>query len=214
MKLFIGAAAVLVLAALATAVPFFLPHAAWLAAAHIGSELCALMVVVGSLRAAFAFTRGDRMRAGWLWIAISGAVSFVTGLAGPPLRSLEQVAASSTAMTIVHALIDIVVNVTVIAGLFTFARAWSATGLAPPWQRTATLAAFVLGLAVAGPPLWHESVAMLGGSWETLGDAISSVGDIIAITLAGPLFASAVWMRGGALVGPFVYLTCATRSRG
>lgn len=208
MRFVLGGLAVAALAALLTAVPYALPPDGWLVATRIGSEFGYLVMALGGLRGALAFDRGDVLRRAWLWVSVSGTLGFLTGIVyGPPLRALPDLLATSTTGVVVSGIIDVALNITIVMGLILFARAWHETGLSPPWQKPATALAFAIGVGVAGPSLWHDVPAAFAGGNRAIGSTISDLGDIASMTLAGPLFASAVWMRGGALVGPYIYLT-------
>lgn len=209
MKFVLGVGAVAVAAALLTFLPYALPPDGWLIATKIGSDFGYAAMALGALRGALAFSRGDVLRRAWLFVCASGTVGFLTSLfSGPPLRTFPDLFTGSPRDMLAGGVADLLLNITIVVGLLLFVRAWNATGLVPPWQRPATMLAFAIGLGVAGPSLWHDVHAALAGSQPAIGSAISDLGDIASMTLIGPLFASAIWMRGGALVGPYIYLTC------
>lgn len=203
-----GALAVFAMAAALTALPYLAGADSWLAVIKVTSSLGYLALALGAVRGAMTFDRGDVLRRAWLWISAGGVLGFVSCLiSGPPLRALAEDLRNTPGGEAIGVATDIGLNVTMVMGLVMFTRAWSQTGLVPPWQRPAALLAFTVGVAVAGPSLWHDTHAALAGSGPAIGSTISDLGDIASMTLVGPLLASAVWMRGGALVGPYIYLT-------
>lgn len=208
MKFVLGGLTVIALALILTGVPYLFPAEWWLAATTATTAMADISLTLGALLAALAFGRGDPLRRAWLWVTASGFTGLVSTLSqGPNLRSVSNHLIETQSGLVVGGVIDVVLNLTMIIGFLLFARAWAQTGLAPPGQRAATLVATCVGLAVAGPSLWHDIVRALEGTKGGIGSSISDIGDIVAIALAGPLFASALWMRGGDLVGPYIYLT-------
>jgi hypothetical protein len=69
------------------------------------------------------------------------------------------------------------------------------------------LIAFVLAIAVAAVPVWRDIHMIMNGQGIRIGGLASSLGDIAAITLIGPVLVTAIAMRGGLLVWPWTILT-------
>ena len=193
------AVAVPVVAALATFIALGLPAPALQAISGAAYFLAAL----GSLAGAWSFAEGDRLR--WAWLAIAsgyGLGGLGVWFIGPPLHSANIPEASAA----VALGVTTVMNLSLVGGSLFFVLAWRDLGLLPRWFVGAAAASATLGAVVAGPTL-VQGVSQ----WSTSGVAaaslvISSLGDMAAITLAGPLAASALSMRGGALAWPYLFL--------
>jgi hypothetical protein len=153
-----------------------------------------------SLRAARLFARGDRLHWAWLLMGVGYAVGFVCRLV---IGGDTGVPVMSPVVGMVWSLITFVFNVAGVASLVMFSRVWSGTGLEPPWRSHVTVLMLVLGLVVDGPASWAAAVAFVHGDTQSLGLLISSVSDIANITLIGPVFATALALRGGLLVWPW-----------
>ncbi len=166
-----------------------------------------LLAAGGSLAGALAFARGDRLRWGWLSLAAGNLLGGLTCAAfnRPPLHTppVSNVPPGAAALVIAS---DALLNILTVAGLVVFAQAWRAFRPRALWYRIATVAAFAIGALVAGPALLDafRHLGSGGGEWVSI---ISSLGDMTAITMLGPLAATAIAMRGGALLWPFLFLT-------
>jgi hypothetical protein len=165
--------------------------------------------VVGSLIGAFSFGRGDRLR--WAWLLIASYAAIGVGkvlLWGSPRHvgpALGLMPATQTAVS--NGIATILLNLCSVAGLALFARVWHGTGLTPPWRGRITVVAFVVGLVVGGVPVWNDIHAIAAGQSIRVAGLASSLGDIAAITLMGPILVTAIAMRGGLLVWPWTILT-------
>ncbi len=165
--------------------------------------------VVGALVGAASFGRGDRLRWAWLLLASYALIGVGKVLlwgsprhVGPPMGLLPQTQTPWTS-----GVATILLNVFCVVGLALFARVWHGTGLTPPWRGRATLAAFVVALAAGGLPVWRDIHMIASGQYLRVGGLASSLGDIAAITLMGPVLVTAIAMRGGLLVWPWTILT-------
>jgi hypothetical protein len=165
--------------------------------------------VVGAAIGARSFGRGDRLR--WAWVLMASYAAIGVGKVllwasprhiGPAMGLLPQ---SQTALT--NGVATILLNGFSVTGLALFARVWHGTGLTPPWRGRITLAAFVLAMAMGGLPVWRDIQMIASGQTLRVGGLASSLGDIAAITLMGPVLVTAIAMRGGALVWPWTILT-------
>ena len=169
-----------------------------------------VLATLGALAGASAFTRHDRMMWAWLAIAlgtaVGGAVCALTGR--PPIKSGWGSAPVADWVRQVVVAKAFVVNAASVVGLLLIAQAYRDLGARPAWYRVATLVAFAVGAAVAGPALMH-SVTGGGISWTGV---FSSVGDLVSITMIGPLAVSAIKMRGGKMSWPYLLLTLSTLS--
>ena len=165
--------------------------------------------VVGALIGAFAFGRGDRLRWAWLLMASYAAIGVGKVLLwssprhiGPAMGLLP-----ATQTPFAGGAATILLNVCAVAGLALFARVWNGTGLTPPWRGRATLVAFLLALTVGALPVWRDIHMIAAGQTIRVAGLASSLGDIAAITLMGPVLVTAIAMRGGLLVWPWTLLT-------
>jgi hypothetical protein len=165
--------------------------------------------VVGAVIGARGFQRGDRLR--WAWLLVASYALIGVGkvlLWGSPRHigpALGLWPHSQTALT--NGTATILLNVCSVAGLVLFARVWHGTGLTPPWRGQITLLAFALALVMGGLPVWRDIHMIAAGQTIRVGGLASSLGDIAAITLMGPILVTAIAMRGGLLVWPWTILT-------
>jgi hypothetical protein len=97
-------------------------------------------------------------------------------------------------------------NACMVTAFVLFARAWSGTGMAPPWRGRATVVFLGMALAVDAKSLLNGGRAVLAGQPWAIGYVASAAGDIAAITLVGPVFATAIALRGGILMRPWLFL--------
>src|SRR5262249_30849610 len=149
------------------------------------------------------YARSDRLR--WAWvtfgagylIAFAGKL-FIGDSAG--WRTMTPGQATAWAISI------FLLNVTSVAALVLFARVWNRTGIAPPWRPWATLGFTVLGLAIDGPTLLQSAREMVTLHPHAFGVFSSVAGDVIGIALVGPIFATAIALRGGVLMRPWLFL--------
>jgi len=165
--------------------------------------------VVGAAIGAASFGRRDRLR--WAWVLVASYAAIGVGKVllwgsprhvGPALGLLP-----NTLTPLTNGVSTILLNVCCVAGLVLFARVWHGTGLTPPWRGRITVAAFALGLVVGGVPVWNDIRLIAAGQSIRIGGLASSLGDIAAITLIGPIVVTAIAMRGGRLVWPWTILT-------
>jgi hypothetical protein len=171
------------------------------------------LATLGSLIGASAFSARDRMF--WAWIAIAignataGAVCFLTGV--PPLKT--PIGHANAIIHATHAIITakvVIINVTTVAGLVVFAQAWRSLHPHAGWYRAATGVAFGVGALVAGRSLIDAFHGIALGHTSGWHNAISGVGDLISLTMIGPLAVTAFAMRGATMAWTYVLLTIAT----
>lgn len=168
--------------------------------------------VVGAAIGASSFGRGDRLR--WAWLLVASYAAIGLGkliLWGPPRHFGPPIGLLPHSLTPVSGAVStICLNVCSVAGLALFARVWHGTGLTPPWRGRITLVAFAVGVAVGGLPVWRDLHQIAAGQTIRIGGLVSSLGDIAAITLVGPILVTAIAMRGGLLVWPWTILTASS----
>ena len=177
--------------------------------AWMGTLVSYSVALAGAAIGAVSFGRGDRLRWAWLLVAAYGAIGVGKVLLwgsprhlGPAMGLLPQ---TQTALS--NGVATLLLNVSCVAGLALFARVWNGTGLVPPWRGRITVVAFALGVAVGGVPVWRDILQIASGQTLRVGGLVSSLGDIAAITLMGPIMVTAIAMRGGLLVWPWTILT-------
>jgi hypothetical protein len=167
------------------------------------------IAVVGASAGALGFARDHRLRVAWLLMAGYAAIGVGKVILwgsprhfGPAMGLLPH-----TRTALADGIATTLLNVFTVVGLALFARVWHDTGLAPPWRKRVTLAAFVLGVAIGGLPVWRDLHEIASGRAVRFGGLASSLGDIFSITLAGPVLVTAIAIRGGLLVWPWTILT-------
>jgi hypothetical protein len=165
--------------------------------------------VVGSAAGARTFARGDRLRRAWLLMASYTLIGVGKVLlwgsprhVGPAMGLLPH-----THTALANGIATILLNLFSVMGLALFARVWHGTGLTPPWRGRITVITFVLAVAMGGLPVWRDIQMIAAGQTIRVAGLASSLGDIIAITLMGPVLVTAIAMRGGLLVWPWTILT-------
>jgi hypothetical protein len=164
-----------------------------------------LVAAAGSLSGALAFGRQDRMRWAWLSLAAGDLIGWIScAFARPPLH------AAIPDQRLVSTISDLLLNLLTVTGLVIFAQAWRALVPRPGWYRLATVIAFVVGALVVGPPLVQSFGDLVAGGQAQWSSIFSGLGDLVAISMIGPLAMTAIAMRGGALAWPYLFLTLST----
>jgi hypothetical protein len=165
--------------------------------------------LVGAGFAVVGFARGDRLR--WAWMLMASYAIIGLGkviLWGSPRHIGPAVGLVPRAHTpVINGVATILLNVCSVWGLVLFSRVWNGTGLTPPWRTRATTACVILGLAMGGVPVWNDVQLIRAGQTLRIAGLASSLGDIAAIALIGPILVTAIAMRGGLLVWPWTILT-------
>jgi hypothetical protein len=167
------------------------------------------LATFGALAGASAFTARDRMFWAWMAIAVGYAFAGLTCLltGHPPLKTPYGPAPFTATSSTVLMVKVIVVNVFSVIGIVLLAQAWR--GLAPRLggYRVATAVAFGIGALVAGPSVVDACRAIAAGHMSGLNALISGGGDLIGLTMIGPLAVTAIKMRGGAMMWTYALLT-------
>jgi hypothetical protein len=190
-------AAVVTLAA--ESLPAWLWHGAF-AASYLAAS-------AGSLAAARRFGRHDRLHWAWMLMSAAYAIGFVTRLV---IGGDTGVPEMSPLVGTLWSLLTLGMNALGVASLVLFARVWTGTGLAPEWRIHVTVLMLALGLLVDAHAALEAARAAAHGDRQALGLLVSVVSDIISVALIGPVLATAVAMRGGLLVWPWLlqFLSC------
>lgn len=172
-----------------------------------GIVVCYAVVGVASLVTAASYAARDRLR--WAWAAI-GAGYLIAFCMKMFIGDNAAIPTFSTERAIIFVVAVFLLNAGLLTGLVLFARVWSGTGLAPSWRGQATLIFLVLAIAVNIPGINVHGRAILNGRIASIGVFTSILGDIASIALVGPIFATAIALRGGILMRPWLFLFFAT----
>lgn len=127
-------------------------------------------------------------------------------------RLIGYYAPSVTLPTNVANVLVIVQNIAIALALLLFVLAWRATGLTAPISRRAQLTSTILGIAVAVIVGGYPLVKALTAAEPNTVLLVSTLGDIVGLSLIVPLALSALAMRGGLLMHTWVYLAASELS--
>jgi len=172
-------------------------------AARFHRFLLVLAVIATSFSAFLTsakFSAGDRLLVCWLLVGVGYFLAAVRH--GVRLASFLD---SSIALpSPVNSALAIAQNVAIAVALLLFVLAWRATGLTAPLSTAAQTFTILAGIAVAvlvgGYPLLQATAKA-----EPI-ILISTLGDIVGLSLIVPLALPALAMRGGLLMHTWIYL--------
>jgi hypothetical protein len=162
--------------------------------------------LAGSLAAALQLQRGDYLRNAWLLFAFSYGLYFVGDL------TLTTGIFSDRDWTpLANGVLTVVGNLAAAMATWRLARASRIAGLEPPWSPpvriTIQLVAIGLALLVTGGATITYTRQLVEGDMTALRMLASCLGDIFCFSLLGPMFLTAVSLRGGVLVWTWSLLT-------
>ncbi|HEY2747699.1 MAG TPA: hypothetical protein VGL86_23920 [Polyangia bacterium] len=175
--------------------------------AHLGLFACYGLTGVAAVVTALSYTAHDRLRWAWLAFGIGYLVAFGSKVFIGDGFTITQM---SPARMVAWSIVVTVFNVALVTAFALFARAWDGTGVAPAWRGRATVIFFVIAFAVDAKSLLAGGRAMIGGQPWAFGFVASVVSDIAVLTLVGPIFATAIALRGGLLMRPWLFLFVAS----
>lgn len=160
----------------------------------------------GSLAAALHFQRGDYLRNAWLLFAFSYGLYFVGDL------TLTTGVFSDRSWTpLANGILTVVGNMAAAVATWKLARASRIAGLEPPWSPPVRiviqLVAIALALLVTGDATITYTQQLAEGDMTAIRMLASCLGDIFCFSLLGPMFLTAVSLRGGVLVWTWSLLT-------
>jgi hypothetical protein len=183
-----------------------LPPAARSSAFVVINFLFGVATAVASLLTARRI--GWRERLGLAWLAFGVCYIFLfstTLLVGDTTRTV----ASSLSPIVEWSrnTLTFAANLTSVVSFILFARVWSGTGLVPRWRWLATLLSVAVTLLVAGRTTWSDLLLARSLHADAVGNLLSDVGDIVCFSIIGPVAATAIALRGGALAWPWFLLT-------
>jgi len=174
-------------------------------AARFHRFLLVLAVIAASFSAFLTsakFSAGDRLLVCWLLVGVGYFLAAVRH--GVRLASFldSSIALPST----VNSALAIAQNVAIAVALLLFVLAWRATGLTAPMSTVAQTISILAGITVAVLVGGYPLVKAL-----TTADAdpillVSTLGDIVGLSLIVPLALPALAMRGGLLMHTWIYL--------
>ncbi len=175
--------------------------------ARIGLFACYGLTGVAATVTAFNYTPRDRLRWAWLAFGAGYLAAFVSKVFIGDGFAVTQM---SPGRVVAWSIVVTVFNIALVIAFALFARAWTGTGMAPAWLRHATVVFLVIALAIDAKTLLIGGRAMLAGQAWAFGFVASVAGDITVITLVGPIFATAIALRGGVLMRPWLFLFVAS----
>ena len=174
-------------------------------AARFHRFLLVLAVIATSFSAFLTsakFSTGDRLLVCWLLVG----VGYILAAVRHGVRLASYLDSSIVFPPTVNSVLAILQNVAIAIALLLFVLAWRATGLTAPLSTGAQTLSILVGIAVAvlvgGYPLMKALTA-------TNADPIllvSTLGDIVGLSLIVPLALPALAMRGGLLMHTWIYL--------
>ena len=172
-------------------------------AARLALFFAYALPAVAGIVTAMSYGARDRLRWAWLVYASGYGIGFLGKVV---IGDLPDNLHASTSHQAIWSLFVVSFNACSVIGLALFARVWSGTGMAPQWRRWATLGFFVLAIAI-GIPNARNAMGLLHPMTPIgIGATASIIGDVISITLIGPIFATMIALRGGVLARPWIFL--------
>lgn len=148
------------------------------------------------------FSAGDRLLVCWLLV---GAGYFLSAIRHG-VRLYSYLDPSVALPSPVNSTLAILQNLFIAIALLLFVLAWRATGLTAPMSTSAQTLSIVAGIAIAvlvgGYPLMQ---ALTKENADPI-LLVSTLGDIVGLSLIVPLALPALAMRGGLLMHTWIYL--------
>lgn len=171
------------------------------------------LATLGSFGAALAFGPGDYLRRAWVLMGTCYALLVVDTLVFGVASSFHTREVSANG-AVVSGLLTLAANVVTVVSLVIVSRAWKVAGLELSVSRVGFWALegglVVVTLALLGPTLWHQASAAFGGRPDELHELASTLGDVVSLLVLGPLFLTAISLRGGSLSWTWGLLTAST----
>jgi hypothetical protein len=162
-----------------------------------------IIATVATLAAALHFSTRDYMFYAWSALVVNYGV-----LAGRDVLTL--LGQMNTAGR--HACV-IVANVAQVVAMLLFARAYRAAGLEYDGKASTRRLGIVLGIlvaiAISAYPAYTSFKTMQAGNPEGVTYLVSSLGDLLALSLIVPVLLTALSLRGGRLAWPWTMLVIA-----
>jgi hypothetical protein len=197
----------------AAAVVVFLAARALVPAAHdldayiVQVGLLALLAFIGGMAAGHRFERGDYLRTAWYTVSIS----YLPLVGSAVLRWFDPHSGSKT-IGLVRGLLTLVANFVGAVSMFLFARAYRIAGIdlgSRAKKITAGVVAGGIALAIAGVEMYQAAAALGGGDYTATVDLFGAVGDVVTLALIAPILLTALALRGGLLMWPWILIAAA-----
>lgn len=148
------------------------------------------------------FSAGDRLLVCWLLVGVGYFVAAVRH----SVRLASYLDSSIALPPAVNSALAIAQNVAIAIALLLFVLIWRATGLTAPLSKSAQTLSILAGVGVAvlvgGYPLMK---ALTTANADPI-LLVSTLGDIVGLSLIVPLALPALAMRGGLLMHTWIYL--------
>ncbi len=159
-----------------------------------------LIAAGATLAAALHFSRRDYMFYAWSALVVNYGVLALRDVLGV----LDHIS------TVGRHVCVIVANIFGVVAIMLFARAYRAAGLeyagSPASRRIGILIGILVALAVSAHPAYTSYQTMRGGNPEGVTYLVSTVGDLLSLSLIVPVLLTALSLRGGRLAWPWTML--------
>lgn len=188
-----------VYAALTLAAHLWMAPGVSLTMLHISYGAAGVMALIN----AAGYARNDRLFAAWLCFGIGYSIGLAITILGNGRIDPTHLTTFDLLLWNVGMLLF---NIILLGGEFMFARIWSNSGLTPPGRLGATLGFLTLGLLLDAHAAYQDFALVIGGDMRAFGELVSVVTDIASIGLLGPIVTTAIALRGGLIVRPWLFL--------
>lgn len=170
------------------------------------------LATAGCLYAAFGFHRGDYLRRAWILLGFSYFLLLAIDLFFAPPAHTGVTGFSPTVMRLRGSIV-LLSNLAAVAGLFMLARTWREAGLEPPGsplsRRLMAVGFAVVTMVVVGQSIYFDTRDLAAGNLQGFAGIASDLGDLISLCLIAPVLWTALALRGGVLVWPWLLLSAA-----
>lgn len=179
-------------------------------------EAVRLACIIGMLAAALKFRRGEYLRKAWMLLSINMMVFLLRDVLFIVQELGIDLFGNENNYNIFSGIMVVIGNVFGVIGMFVLARAWKVADLelpGPKWgQQALFVIAVLLSFIIVGPTAYKHLFLLLEGSTRSMIGLGSSLGDIISLCLIAPLLLTALALRGGLLVWPWLLITASSIS--
>jgi len=164
----------------------------------------AALAAVGCALAARRLQPGDYLRAAWSANFAGYCLITLAALMRFPHQPPRGLSLARGAVLVGE-------NAFQVISMWLFSRAFRVAGITLPGSQARKVliagAAAFLALVIAGSSFEMEARRLVSGEVTAIAGVVSSIGDIITFTLIGPIFMTALALRGGLLVWPWSLIT-------
>lgn len=148
------------------------------------------------------FSTGDRLLVCWLFVGAGYFLSMIRH----GVRLYAYLDPTIGLPPVVNTTLAILQNLFIALALLLFVLAWRATGLTAPVSKTAQTLSILVGIAIAVVVGGYPLVDAFRNQNADPIQLISTLGDIVGLSLIVPLALPALAMRGGLLMHTWIYL--------